>query len=132
MGALGYKFTLRICTFEGANITHATPKWLVDRGIGATHVIPDTPVSSDPSVTEEDLKKGAYEPDYGDPLYLNKLELFLAVCGEKFNRDPRVEYLDIGTYNTKHNVEAYGGMVKADCIDRTFRLEIILDKNNSI
>lgn len=38
----------------------------------------------------------------------------------------------IGTYNMKRTVETYGGMVKAECIDRTFRLEIILDKNDSI
>jgi len=116
-GALGYKFTLRICTFEGANITYATPKWLVDRGIGATHVVPNTPVSSDPNATKEDLKKGAYEPDYGNPLYLKKLELFLAACGKKFNCDPQVEYLDIGTFGTWGEGHTWSGTGKAYSAD---------------
>lgn len=35
----------------------------------------------------------------------------------------------IGTYNMKHTVESYGGMVKADCADGTFVLEIMIDKS---
>ena len=99
-GALGYKFTLRICTFEGANITYATPKWLIDRGIGATHVIPEDAISSDPNLSVEEMKKGAYEPDYGHPLYLEKLDAFLAECSKRFDKDPRIEYMDIGTFGT--------------------------------
>ncbi len=99
-GALGYQFTLRICTFEGANLTYATPKWLIDQGVNATLVIPETPPSSDPNLSSEALKAGAYEPDYGHPLYLQKLDAFLEECGKRFGNDPRVEYMDIGTFGT--------------------------------
>ena len=36
----------------------------------------------------------------------------------------------IGTYNMKHTVEANGGMLKAECTDLRFILEIMIDKNN--
>ena len=34
----------------------------------------------------------------------------------------------IGTYNMKYTVESYGDMLKAECTDRTFTLEIMVDK----
>ena len=39
-----------------------------------------------------------WEPDYGDPLFLEYLEKFMANYAEKFDNDPRVEYIDLGTY----------------------------------
>ena len=36
----------------------------------------------------------------------------------------------IGTYNMKHTVEANGAMLKAECTDETFRLEIMIDKSS--
>ncbi len=37
----------------------------------------------------------------------------------------------IGTYNMKRTVESYGGIVKAECRDQQFRLELIIDKSSS-
>ena len=93
-GALGYKFSLRVCTFESGEVVYATPKWVFDAGAGYTEVGADG----------QDLGDGrrctAYEPDYGDPVYLEKLDAFLAKCADKFDNDPRVEYIDIGTFGT--------------------------------
>ena len=93
-GALGYKFSLRICTFESGEIVYATPKWVFDAGAGYTEVGADG----------QDLGDGrrctAYEPDYGDPIFLEKLDAFLGKCAEKFDNDPRVEYIDVGTFGT--------------------------------
>ena len=36
----------------------------------------------------------------------------------------------IGTYNMKHTVESYGAMLKAECTDEIFKLEIIIDKSS--
>ena len=111
-GALGYKFTLRICTFEGGNVTYATPKWLVDRGINATHVVPESLLSSDSMFSMSEMNRGAYEPDYGNALYLEKLDAFLAKCGEKFNADPRIEYIDVGTFGTWGEGHTHAGSTK--------------------
>ena len=109
-GALGYKFTLRICTFEGANITYATPKWLIDRGVGATHVIPEGAVSSDPNLSVEEMKKGSYEPDYGHPLYLEKLDAFLAEHGKKVDK-----VLDIAVEKEELMIRLLGRRVCKAC-----------------
>ena len=37
----------------------------------------------------------------------------------------------IGTYSMKHTVEANGGMLKAECRDLRFVLEIMIDKNSA-
>ncbi len=37
----------------------------------------------------------------------------------------------IGTYNMKHTAESYGGILKAECRDRQFVLEIMIDKSSS-
>ena len=36
----------------------------------------------------------------------------------------------IGTYNMKYTVESYGAMLKAECNDETFKLEILIDKSS--
>jgi len=37
----------------------------------------------------------------------------------------------IGTYNIKRTVESYGGILKAECKDMQFILEIIIDKSST-
>jgi hypothetical protein len=44
--------------------------------------------------------KKAFEPDYGDPFFLEHLAAFMAEMGRKYNKDPRLEFIDIGTYGT--------------------------------
>ena len=98
-GALGYKFSLRICTYEPVDANPlATPKWVFDIGAGFTEV------------KEGDLV--GYEPDYGDPIYLEKLDNFLTKCAEKFDNDPRVIYIDIGTLGTWGEGHTYRGSGK--------------------
>ena len=36
----------------------------------------------------------------------------------------------IGTYNMKYTVESYGAMLKAECTEETFTIEIAIDKNS--
>ena len=91
-GALGYKFTFRICTFE-SGAGYATPKWVYDLGAkGCSLEGKDT--------NGQEMCIDRCEPDYGDPIYLEKLEGFLKRCAEKFDNDSRVEYIDIGTFGT--------------------------------
>ena len=92
--ALGYKSALRICTFESGEVAYATPKWVFDAGAGFTAV------GDDGESYGDGRSCTAYEPDYGDPVFLEKLDAFLAVCAEKFDKDPRIEYVDVGTFGT--------------------------------
>ena len=90
-GALGYKFSIRICTYEGYGINYATPKWVFDLGAGYTTVR---------YVSKDGTEREVIEPDYGDEIFLEKLDAFLAKCSEKFSSDPRIESVDVGTFGT--------------------------------
>jgi len=84
-GAKDYRFSFRICTdevgSEPESIKYATPKWVYDAG-----------------ANKFDLPDGRIEPDFGDPIFLEKLENFMRAYGEKYNKDPRIEFIDIGTF----------------------------------
>jgi len=97
--ALGYKISLRICTYESGGIA-ATPEWVFQAGAAFTETV----------LTLSDGRKLiSHEPDYGDPIYLEKLEAFLQKCSEKFDGDPRVEFVDIGTFGTWGEGHTGGG-----------------------
>ncbi|HOD92757.1 MAG TPA: DUF4832 domain-containing protein [Clostridia bacterium] len=83
-GRYGYKFALRICTYEGNPlIPYATPKFVYEKGAKCYS-----------------MPNGNLEPDYNDPVFLFYLERFLVVAGEKFNNDPRIETVDVGSFGT--------------------------------
>lgn len=82
----GYKISFRIsCKETGEDQYYATPKWVRDAGAKG-----------------KDFKKGqwtdAWEPDYGDPIFLEKLENFHKAFAERYDNDPNVIYVDIGSY----------------------------------
>ncbi len=78
-----YTFSFRLCTYETTNST-ATPDFVREAGANGTWV------------DFRGVKK--WEPDYGDPIFLDKLEAFFVEFGRKFNGDPRVEFIDVGTF----------------------------------
>ena len=85
--AFDYRFAFRVCTYEGSSanpsLQYATPKWVYDAG--ARYIC---------------CANGALEPDYGDPVFLDKLARFMSEFGRRFDGDPRVELVDIGTFGT--------------------------------
>jgi hypothetical protein len=101
LGKFGYRFTFRVCTFESA-FKYATPKWVFDAGARCIEL-------SAFDNGNQEFVGDRYEPDYGDPIYLEKLQNFLYRCAEKFDNDPRVEYIDIGTFGTWGEGHTYLG-----------------------
>ncbi len=81
-GKFGYRFSLRLCTYEGLddNIYYATPKWVYDKG------------------AKFHDNHGIIEPVYDDPIFLYELEKVMAEFGRKFDGDPRVEFVDVGSF----------------------------------
>lgn len=100
-GALGYKFSLRFCTYEGPfDILYATPKWVFDLGAKKIDV---------ESKGSDGVVHISYEPVYDDSIFLEKLDVFLENCGKKFNSDPRVEFVDVGSFGTWGEGHTHGG-----------------------
>lgn len=90
-GPHGYTFSFRFCCYEAGDF-YATPKWVRDAGANGTDVLI--------SAENDTNRRYSWEPDYSDPIFLEKLENFMREVGRKYNGDPRVEYIDIGTYGT--------------------------------
>ena len=108
-GKRGYTFSLRMCSFEGeAALNYATPAYVYEKGARGFR----TPA-------------GAIQPDYGDPVYLYHLERMMATLGEKFNGDPRIECIDIGTMGTwgeGHTVFGTGEIIPPAILKKHFDL----------
>lgn len=84
----GFKFSLRLCTYEANNsYPYAFPEWLIDMGMKYNKIISSTGNIS-------------YEPIYNDSIYLEKLERLIAEFAKKYDGNPLIEYIDIGTFGT--------------------------------
>ncbi len=114
--AYGYTFAIRICTYEALGIKYAVPEWLVKKGIKGAFYKHENP----------DIV-GCFEPDYDDPLFLEKLDSFLAKCGEKFDGDPLIEFVEVGTFGAwgeGHAAFGRGIRYKADVLKKHVNLHL--------
>jgi hypothetical protein len=86
--AKGHKIAFRVSCCESW-MRHATPKWVEDAGAKGTNFTPGKGA----------LPEGAFwEPDYGDPVFLAKLDAFLAAMARRYDGNPDVAFIDIGSY----------------------------------
>jgi hypothetical protein len=81
-GAAGKKFAFRFTVFEGSP-NQGTPAWV--RKAGAKGSI----------VTTYGVE--SWEPDYDDPIFCAKLSNFLSAAGERYNGNPNLAFVDVGT-----------------------------------
>lgn len=100
-GALGYTFSFRVCCNESWAVQRfAAPEWLYGMGCGGGF-----------------YGDGCWEPDYGDPLFLKYLDLFLKGFAEKYDGCLEVEYIDIGSYGCWGEGHTYRGSKKCFGLD---------------
>lgn len=79
----GYRFAFRVICYGGGDFPYTTPEWVREKGANGWY-----------------CSNNAWQPDYGDPIFLQYLERFLCEFGRKYNNHPLVEYVDVGTYGT--------------------------------
>lgn len=85
--ALGKQVAFRITCSESW-MEWATPEWVHAAGAKGVRFTPG-----------KARKDGPYwEPDYGDPVFLEKLEDFLKAFGRRYDGNPNVAFVDVGTY----------------------------------
>ncbi len=86
--AKGKKIALRLTCSENW-MTYATPKWVKDAGAKGTHY----------RYGKGRVEKGGpWDPFFDDPIFLKKLETFLAAYAKRYDGNPSVEFVDVGTY----------------------------------
>ena len=90
----GASVALRVMTCSAHSPGYYTaPKWLFDAGCkGFEYEIKDN------HPTSGGKKIPRIEPDYSDPLFLKHHGAFLKALGERYDGQPGVEFLDIGSY----------------------------------
>ncbi len=90
----GATIALRIMTANAhSGDQYSSPKWLFDEGCKSFAYTND---GKDVAMGGQVMER--LEPDYSDPIYLAKQGEFLKALGERYNGNPNVEFLDIGSY----------------------------------
>ncbi|MEP7257329.1 MAG: DUF4832 domain-containing protein [Flavitalea sp.] len=80
----GHTISFRI-TCKETGIVFATPEWVRKAGAKGTFV------------NHPDLSIKAWAPDYGDPIFLKKLQNFHQAFAARYDGKPWIEYIDIGS-----------------------------------
>jgi hypothetical protein len=86
----GKRISLRFSASEsGADQPFATPEWVRDAGAKGHFVTPGKGIDPNGKI---------WEPDYDDPVFLEKLDRFLAAAAARYDGDPHVSFIDIGSF----------------------------------
>ena len=86
--AAGKKIAFRFTTSENW-LEYATPKWVFDAGAKSVRYTWGK---------GEDPNGKTVDPEFDDPIYLEKLENFLEAAGKRYGNNPNVAFIDVGTY----------------------------------
>ncbi len=96
----GLTYGIRIMPYSSYLSEDYVPQWIYDKGAAKNKA----PLRDDPSVETE-------FPKWDDPVYLQAHKDFTKALAEKYDGDPRVEFIDIrpfGDYGEWHNSFAVG------------------------
>lgn len=88
----GKRVAFRFCTSESnpsAPYAYATPPWVVKAGAKGFHLNAQGNIAKDGPI---------WEPDFDDPIFLEKVDHFLAAAAARFDGNPHVAFMDVGTY----------------------------------
>ncbi len=90
----GVAVSMRVMTCSAHSAGYYTsPKWLFDAGCKGFEY---RNKPNDPCAGGKDIPR--IEPDYADPVFLQKHGAFLKAFGGRYDGHPDVEFLDIGSY----------------------------------
>ena len=89
--AKGKRIAFRITCAESHDAPFATPRWVMEAGAKGY------------SFQWENDKKAnvqRWSPDYDDPIFLDRLDKFLAALAARYDGDPNVDFMDVGSLGT--------------------------------
>lgn len=88
--AKGKQVAFRItCGESGRDQPYATPEWVRKAGAKGYLFTPGKGITADGTI---------WEPDYGDPIFLEKLDHFLKAAAARYDGNPEVAFIDVGSY----------------------------------
>jgi len=74
------RISFRISCKETGDQTYATPQWVFEAG------------------AKGEMVQGCFEPDYGDPIFLEKFGNFMMAFGARYDGAPFLEFVDVGSF----------------------------------
>lgn len=99
--AKGKQIALRISASEsGRDQPYATPEWVRKAGAKGHFVVPGKGISPEGKI---------WEPDYDDPVFLEKLDHFLAAAAARYDGSPEVAFIDVGSFGTWGEGHTFSG-----------------------
>ena len=111
--AAGRQIGLRVTCCE-SRFPFATPEWVKDAGARGWFfkIKMDKIFGEYPPGGGTDL----WEPDYGDPVFLEKLENFLRAMARRYDGNPAVAFIDVGSVGMwgEGHTRAYGEAMAAE------------------
>jgi len=80
---------------------YATPQWVEAAG-AKFHPFQTTPRSRQwtKDLLGDDIPERCFAPDYSDPVFLRKHANFLAAAAKRYDGNPHVAYIDVGSFGT--------------------------------
>ena len=86
----GKTIAFRFCTSEAqAREPYATPRWVEKAGAKGYHLKGEGEITPDGPM---------WEPDFDDPIFLQKLDNFLAAAAARYDGNPHVAFIDVGSF----------------------------------
>ena len=86
----GKTVAFRFCTSEAEEAEpYATPRWVEKSGAKGYHLIGEGKITPDGPM---------WEPDFDDPVFLQKLDNFLAAAAARYDGNPHVAFIDVGSF----------------------------------
>ena len=96
---VAFRFT---CMESDPKQPFATPKWVMEAGAKGYRV----------KNGKEDPVGETWEPDYDDPIFLDKLDHFLAAAAEHYDGHPDIEFIDVGSFGTWGEGHTFAGSTR--------------------
>ena len=87
---IGFRITCKETRVWCPEQQYATPKWVMDAGAKGGYY----PSEKSPVIDKE----LPWEPDYGDPVFLAKLENFIRAFAARYDGQPWLRYVDVGSF----------------------------------
>jgi hypothetical protein len=84
---IAFRISCRETSTDRIEQQYATPRWVMEAGAKGGHYL----------MGKATGPEGPWEPAFDDPVFLAKLDRFLAAFAARYDRQPWVRYVDIGS-----------------------------------
>jgi hypothetical protein len=112
---IAFRISCRETSTDRPEQQFATPRWVMEAGAQGGHYL----------MGKATGPEGPWEPVYDDPIFLAKLDRFLAAFATRYDSKPWLRYVDVGSIGDWGEGHAWGGSRK-ECGFKTRKAHVDL------